>query len=56
MADKLMHIPNDDTKIRPYVDCNLSLKRLDTQLNELTNHNSIKAPKCVKTTNMKTLL
>ena len=37
MADKLMYIPNDDTKIPPSVDYNQWLKSLDTQLNEPTN-------------------
>ena len=32
-------------KIIPSVDYNKWLKRLDTQLNELTNQNSIKSPK-----------
>ena len=35
MADKLMYIFNDDTQNS--VDYNLWLKRLDTQLNKLTN-------------------
>ena len=44
MADKLMNIPNDLLfihKITHFVDYNKWLKRLDTQLNELTNQNSI---------------
>ena len=47
MADKLMFI-----KITP-VDYTQWLKRLDTQLNEPTNQNSIKVPKVVKLTNKK---
>ena len=42
--------------IYPFVDYNKWLERLDTQLNELTNQNSIKVPKVVKLTNEKTLL
>ena len=43
MVDKLKYIPNDDIyKITPYVDYNLWLKRLDTQLKEPTNQ---KVPK-----------
>ena len=38
MANKLMDILNDDTK----------LKRLNTQLNEPTNQNSINVPKVVE--------
>ena len=38
------------------VDYNLWLKRLDTQLNNQTNQNSLKVLKVVKTTNKKTLL
>ena len=45
MADKLLYIPIDDTKITPSVDHNKWLKRLDTQLNEPTNQNSRKVPK-----------
>ena len=40
-------------KIILSVDYNWWLKRLDTQLNEQTNQNSIKVPKVVKPTNMK---
>ena len=38
MADKLMYIPNDDTKIIP---------SLDIKLNELSIHILIKVPKVV---------
>ncbi len=43
-------------KITPSVENNYGLKRLDTQLNEPTNQNSIKVPKVVKPTNKKILL
>ena len=43
-------------KITTSVDYNKWLKRLDTQLNQPTNQNSIKVPKVVKQTNKKTLL
>ena len=49
MADKFMYIPNEDTQ--NYSFC----KRLDTQLNYLTNQNSLKVPKIVNSTNKKTL-
>ena len=52
MADKLMYIPIDDTQ--NFVDYNYWLKRLDIQLNELTNQNSIKVTKVTKP-NKKTL-
>ena len=45
-----MYIPNDDTQKYPF--CRI---RLDTELNEPTNHNLIKVPKFVKPTK-KTLL
>ena len=54
MAEKLMYIPNDDNKITLSVDYNYWLKRLNTQLNELTKQNSVKVPKVVKPTNKKT--
>ena len=41
MANTLMYIPNNNTQITPSVDYNQLLKRLDTQLNEPTNQNSI---------------
>ena len=41
-------------KLTPSVDYNQLLKRLDTQLNEPTNQNSIKVPKVGKLTNKKT--
>ena len=47
MADKLIHIPNDDTQNYYFVDYNKWLKRLDTQLNEPTNQNSLKVAKVV---------
>ena len=50
MTDILLYFPNYDTKITPSVDYNFELKRLDTQLNESTNQNSIKVPKVVKQT------
>ena len=43
-------------KITPSVDYNLWLKRLDTQLNEPTNKDSIKVPKVINPTNKETLL
>ena len=58
MADKLIFIPNDDT--RNYSFCRLHLVVVlfgqDTQLNEPTNENSMKVPKVVKPTNEKTIL
>ena len=42
-------------RITPSVDYNKWLKRMDTQLNEPTNKNSIKVPKVVKPINEKTL-
>ena len=56
MAYKFLYLPNDETKIAPSVDSNYWLERLDTQLNETTNQNSIKVPKVVEPTNMKMLL
>ena len=53
MADKS---PMMIHKIPSSVDYNYSLKRLDTQLNESTNQNSLKVPKVVKQTNKKTFL
>ena len=40
-------------KITYFVNINWWLKRLDTQINEPTNQNSIKVPKIVKPTNKK---
>ena len=37
-------------KIKPFVDYNQWLKRLDTQLNKPTNKKLLKVPKVVKTT------
>ena len=56
MAKKLMNIPNDDTQYFPSEDCNQWLKRLDIQLNEPTNQNSIKVLKVVKLTTKKTIV
>ena len=50
MAYKLMYIPNDDTQHFLF---NYWQKRLDTQLNESTNQNSLRVPKVVKPTNKK---
>ena len=50
IADKLKHIPNDDTHDTPSVDYNWWLKRLVTELNEPTHQNSIKIPKDVEST------
>ena len=56
MADKLMYIPNVDILyITTSVNYNYYLKRLETQLNEPTNQNSILVPKVVKPTNKKRL-
>ena len=49
----MMYILNNDTQITPSEDYNYWLKRLDTQLNELTNK---KVTKVVEPTNKKTLL
>ena len=55
MADKLIFIPNDDTQNSLF--CKLQLlKRLDTQLHESANQNSLKVPKVDKSTNKKTWL
>ncbi len=43
-------------KIAHFIDYKYWLKRLDSQLNEPTNQNSLKVIKVGKTTNMKTLL
>ena len=56
MVYKLMYITNNDTQYYISVDYNQWLKRLDTQLNELTNQNSIKVTKVVVPTNNKTVL
>ena len=52
MADKFMYIPNDDTQ-NYTVGYNYWLNLLETQLNQPTNHNSIKIPKVVKLTKRK---
>ena len=54
MADKLMYTPVD--AIQNYSFYRLVVKRLDTQLNESTNKNSLKFPKVVRPTNKKKLL
>ena len=52
MANKLMYIPSDDTQNYPVRRLLLQwLKRLDIQLNERTNQNSIKVPKVRPTNN-----
>ena len=56
MADKFMYNPNDDAQITHSVNYNWWLKRLDTQLNEPIDQNSIKVPKVAKPTNKKTSL
>ena len=43
-------------KITPSVDYNQWFKRLDTQLNEPANQNSMEVPKIVMSTNKKTFL
>ena len=43
-------------KMTPFVDLKQWLKRLDTQLYESTNQNSMKVPKIDKSTNKKSLL
>ena len=54
MADKLMYTsPMMTCKSTLSVDFNKWSKRLDTQLHELTNQNSIKVPKVIKPTNNK---
>ena len=53
MADKLMYIPNDDTQTYPFCRLQYRLKRLDFQLNEPANQNSIKGTKVFKPTNKK---
>ena len=57
MANKLMHIPNDDTQ--NYAFCRLQLVvetlDMDTLLIEPTNQTKIKVPKVVKPTFKKTL-
>ena len=42
MADKLMCIPNDDTKNYSFCRLKYQLKRQNTQLNETTNKNKNK--------------
>ena len=56
MADKLMLNPNYDKQNFPFCYYNYWLKRLDAQLNEPTNQNSIKVPKFVRTANKKPLV
>ena len=45
MADQFMYIPNDDTQNTRTEDLNQWLKRLNTQVNETTNKNSLKSQK-----------
>ena len=57
MGDKFIFIPNEIHKITPSGDYNQWLKkRLDTQLNEPSDHHLIRAPKFADSTNMKTLI
>ena len=55
MADKLMHISNDDTQNYPFCRLHLVVESFDTQPNKPTNQHSIKVPKVVEQTNKKTL-
>ncbi len=55
MADNSSTSPTIIHKITSSVDYNLCLKRLDTQINEPTNKNSIKVPIVDSPTNKKTL-
>ena len=52
MPDKFDTILMIIYKITPFVDYIFWLKRLDTQLNESTNQNSIKVPNVVESTNI----
>ena len=54
MADKLLNFPNHGTKSYPICRLHLVVGRLNTQLNEPTNQNSIKITKVIKQTNKKT--
>ena len=56
MADKFKYIPKMLHKITFFVDYNYWLKRLDTQLNEQINQNSIKISNVLKLTNKKTAI
>ena len=40
MADKMIYIPNDDTKSYPFCRLKLEVETLEPQLNESTNQNS----------------
>ena len=51
-----MYIQNDDSQNYTFCRLQLVVDRLETQLNESTNQSSIKVPKIVKTTTIKTLL
>ena len=44
MADKVISMTNNESNITPSVDHNEWLNRLETQLIEPTNKNSIKSP------------
>ena len=48
MTDKFMYIPNDNTQIALSVEYYKWFKRLDTQVNEQTNQNSLKVPSKLK--------
>ena len=52
----LNYIPNDNTQNYPLFKLQFVVETLDTQLNEITNPNSIKVPKVVKPTYKKTFL
>ena len=56
MFDKLMYVPTDDEQKYPFCRLKLVVETFETQLNEPTSKNSIKVPKHVKPTNMKTFL
>ena len=54
MADKLMYILNYDTQNYPFLRLQLVSKGLNIQLNETTNHNTLKDPKVVEANIKKT--
>ena len=56
MYDKLIYIPNDDTQNYPFYRLQLMVEKLDTQLNELTNQNSLKVPNEIDRTSKKMIL
>ena len=45
MAEKLLHIPNDETQNYTFCRSKLVVETFETLLNELTNQNSLKSPK-----------